>query len=547
MDRIRALAESLTPPTDALYGLYRALHRTATFLAREELEQLREAFRQEKLLWGEDGSWHSSEGIFQQNPDRIPEAPVVPKDIATLGLWERLHVPRQPTIELLLRWLKRLPTDERLSEADWRRVRHLLQRAPQRIWDEVRCWLDLDHQWARVAELRWKATDPKSILGLFPGVKQEVADVSMLPPELCEQGPFGELPYLSHVMTWRLVHWVPDGAARRPDWMKALAECVLRTRSAEEAASDDDQNEQAHAWREEAERLWRTHWQPVLQLQVMPYLDGRPAGEARFPKALWRDGRLYVHGSGPSVYQELVDELSAAFNRGDIKRAIAECVDRAPDWIRDYFEAHFDLEPVVAGSDEGQRLPTDKAEEPAGTGVAEDESVQPFQIVPSGDGDDQPGGSSDTGGDVPSKPKPQHPLPDDSGDRLRRKLSRRGIFVRWLKETRGFRASDVADLFVDDQGNVVRRGTRPWDWHEFDAQGRLVSMYRVQDGSLDEGVDVPAEVSTMMNRRPEQTMLLLREASDTLRAYSGSHLCKLRSQGVLDLFPGTYRLRKKGA
>lgn len=68
------------------------------------------------------------------------------------------------------------------------------------------------------------------------------------------------------------------------------------------------------------------------------------------------------------------------------------------------------------------------------------------------------------------------------------------------------------------------------------------------DGPIEgEYLDVPAEAWTIIDRRPEQTMLLLREASDARRAYSGSHLGKLRRQGVLDLFPGTYRLRKNEA
>ena len=56
-----------------------------------------------------------------------------------------------------------------------------------------------------------------------------------------------------------------------------------------------------------------------------------------------------VAGHSSDYYDELVDVLSGQFNDPVVRQAAVACIERSPNWIRDYLEARFDLQERSAG------------------------------------------------------------------------------------------------------------------------------------------------------------------------------------------------------
>ena len=125
-----------------------------------------------------------------------------------------------------------------------------------------------------------------------------------------------------------------------------------------------------------------------------------------------------MRGDGAEIYRELVDALCIPFEDRDIKRAIADCVERNARWIYDYFEAQFDLGSASLFPD-----PEDEERET---------SSPPHQIEPLR----EEGGDGDNTGDGDGQPA--EPGGDDNDEPLtptakRKRRQRHRPFARFLR------------------------------------------------------------------------------------------------------------------
>ena len=77
--------------------------------------------------------------------DSVPGAPLVHSWARNLTIWEKIGVPPRPTAELAIEWLQSLSAKQNLVSDELKRVRALLPRYPNRIWNECGHWLDIEN------------------------------------------------------------------------------------------------------------------------------------------------------------------------------------------------------------------------------------------------------------------------------------------------------------------------------------------------------------------------------------------------------------------
>jgi hypothetical protein len=93
-----------------------------------------------------------------------------------------------------------------------------------------------------------------------------------------------------------------------------------------------------------------TSWVQTPKLEVIPYLDGVPAGTARLTDILWLDRKLFVSPLSKAKLAKRVPEEIGRSLGADIRAALAYAFERSPEDIKDYLEENFTLRPeqVVA-------------------------------------------------------------------------------------------------------------------------------------------------------------------------------------------------------
>ncbi len=548
IERIRALSQSSIPPLNSLSDLYRALDRSMAYLSPAKKGELLLLFGQERLIFSEDNHWYVSAGVFQENPQGIPDVSMILHDVAKLRLWSALGVPDQPTLERMVTWVGQMPPNTKLTGTEMSRVRSILARAPQRVWEDVRGWLNHDACWVPISGLRWKGAAVEISQSLFPGIRRATADISMLSPELREQPPFSALEPLERALDYRLENVHPDGPAHQPDWLRTLAYYLLRVQEGTNASSGTDIPSDRCEAGSAAQRLYRTQWQTVTSLQVTPYVGGQPAGDRESPPVRWYGEELYVLQDGAGIYDRLVDELARAFAHPRVKKAIAACTDRSPAWIGAYFEANFELTPAQIP---GSGLLDSTGDGNVGRVVSDADSGMVAQ------GDHQSADALSEGISQLGEDGNSVLLAVNDGDglaqleiagrRTRRvgeptKHQRFAAFAAGL----GFRWDPLGEVFSKLDGMIIRRAEGLCHWQQVD-QGETLRRYWVGEKSLEQGVEIPAEIWEFQKAKPDEVILLLPDTDGTLRAYDWNTIERLRQERAIELYPAAYRLRKTEA
>jgi hypothetical protein len=576
--RLRALAQpDALPPRlyVELIDLYRALDRVLPRLETNELAEVRQVFAEERLIRAEDESWQSASGIFQRNDDEIPGVVLVLGPAADLTLWDRVGVPSHPTLEMVLDWLQALPPGQRLGEADRKRARQMLGRLPRQAWQRGG-WLDLSGRWALVSELRYYTLNASVERGLFAAMRQATADFSVLPDEEADWVLSTGLLSLEGSLQQKLQKAEAAGSQKRPEWLAELARCLLLVKPAL-AQGDNAAVATWQANRDLARRLGRSQWRPVRRLEVMPYVEGTPAGEARPVKAAWVDEVIYVLASGPSHHRELAGALASPFRGQGLAQAIADCIDRPPRWVADYFAANFELiesetavgpepeqpevltEPAAPVRENGSLL-TGPSSEAQDNRVVPDAAAQPATDEAPAPGENRQSAQGELS--TPSEESNREPREQsaetaepaveaeaaDGRDRPAR-ANARGRFerLRSFMQRIGFQWDAARGLFADVRGNVVRREEDVLEWVIYDRNGQRRDGYWMGDRTLEQGLEMPAGDWETLKRTPENAWLLLPDDAGELRALQMKRLLARLQSGEVGLYPALFRLRLESA
>jgi hypothetical protein len=541
LDCLRALAKAETPPVHEVEKWYRRLDQMVDTCSTTDFQSIRHAFRSEKLILTQDGSWAGAATVFlSSNEEDVPGAAVVRASVGDLTLWRKIGLAERPSADLAVQWLKELPSGHALSPDDARRVRALLVRYPIRIWEECAHWTNLAGEWGPTEGLSYALTMQSLIAWrhLHEWVKQGTADLQRLPGEVTSNPPFSHLPALAGRVEERF-HRNPLSAGRpeKKEWLATFGTELRRV--------ELDTEEETGRIRAVADTLARTDWHATPGIEIIPYIDGTPAGTARRVDVLWLDQALYVDQLPKAkLARRVPEEIGKAFGRVDIKAALDYSFERLPEEVREYLEENFKLAPRASipeiasgrtGAEPAEVAVTPAAEPAAGT--------LDQASAPSGASDETEAGFArdaaadataieqlDSGDELTARPRPT-PKP-----------TRPSIIERFAK-AQGFR-KDNDDHFVHEDGSWIGRamGAR-FPWERRTVTGDLVRYYWPKDHCLElEPLQLEADIWALIDQHPAMYALILSSAEGTAVEVTGARLRAMRDGGQVTLYPAAYRL-----
>ena len=554
LERLRALAKAPNPPIYEVQKWYNRLDQMIDNCSTENLQLIKNTFTQESIILAEDETWAKSNEIFlQNNEEDVQGTATIHPTVRHLSLWHKIGVAIQPTAELAIDWLKSLESGTKLTPEETRRVGTLLSRYSTTIWNDCSHWLNLDGQWAPTDQLAYKLTMQSLVpwSNLFPSFKQKTADCQKLSIDLCTLPPFSQLTNLADHIEDYIHEGLFDSAfSVEKEWMKILGHGIARM-----IFNDELEKERI---RELGRRLAKTQWQPTTGLEVIPYMDGTPAGSARQTSVAWKDDILFVEDCGVArIFKAVAQELARPFGRPDITDAIKACVDRSAKFINEYLEENFKLLPpeqIEQQAKEAEEKSTPEQPETealAVTNVTKAGQQEEEAVAGSGENTDEPAnvpGSTDvipaaqdeteqngsgSGGETPM-PIIRTYTPKPSKPRL----------IELFAKSLGYTIDGQADRFYSYDGSWIQKadgGVFPWE--RYIASGELEKSYWTKEHCLHhEPLQLDSEIWELCRKNPQSYSLVLIDRVGSPIELSGQKLVELVNEGNLILYPAKYRL-----
>jgi hypothetical protein len=548
LDCLRALAKADKPPVHEVEKWYRRLDQMVETCSTTDFQKIRHALRTERLILTHDGPWSTASSVFLMSDDEdVPDAAVIRSSVSDLALWRKIGVADRPTADLAIEWLKGLESGAALAPEDGRRVRSLLVRHPVRIWEECGHWLTLAGEWSPVENLTYALTMQSLIpwRHLHQWVKQTTADLQRLPGEATSNPPFSALPLLAaHIEERFQQDPLFAGQPIEKKWLRALSIELCRI--------EFDGEEETDRVRAAAAVLSKTEWVETPNLEIIPYIDGTPAGTPRRADVVWLDERLYVEPLPKAkLARRVPEEIGKVFARSDIKAAIDYSFDRSARDVREYLAENFSLapaadsptEPDALSVDERERDAPEEAPAPRPSDAQTDHpntATDEHTASPETENDDA-GPGADAEGE-----EDQQPLDGidtrDTRPRPTPKPQKASILERFAKG-HGFR-KDGEDRFFHESGSWIGKanGAR-FPWEHRTAGGDLVRYYWPKDHCLQqEPLQLEADVWGLIEQHPETYALILSNIEGGPVEVTGARLRAMRDGGEVTLFPATYRL-----
>lgn len=544
LKRLRALAGSVRAPAHEVEKWYRRLDQMLDGCSTADAQSIKDAFKAEKLILAQDGTWATSGGIFLAGDEEdVPGAAVVRASVLDLSLWRRIGIADRPSADLALQWLGTLASGKALTADDARRVRTLLARYPTRVWEERGHWTNLSGEWAPTGTLV-HALSMQSLFTyghLHDWVKRRTADFRQLSADLVRSAPFSSLGALSDLVEERFNQpSLLAGPEDRRTWLTAFGTQLGRIELADPA-------ETARV-RTLAAEIAATTWVTTPKLEVIPYLDGVPAGTARLTDILWLDGKLFASALSKAKLAKRVPEEIGKNLNADIRAALAYAFERSPEDIRSYLEENFTLgpqqqaagliteirpiaAPVFADAADDPSVDTDAA------GLGNDDLIAAELDVSEGD-------------ELPVAPEPDRPTSDEgwldsevvSRPRPPARPPRPSVMARFALAL-GYKA-DGEDRFFHSDGSWIGRanGARfPWECHS--AGGEVLRHYYPKEHCLErDPLQIEADVWGLLDQKPDNYSFILVNPEGEPVEMTGARLRALRDGGEITIHPATYRL-----
>ncbi|MGO9683598.1 MAG: sacsin N-terminal ATP-binding-like domain-containing protein [Beijerinckiaceae bacterium] len=541
MDCLRALSKSDHPPLHEVDKWYHRLDQMMDSCSTADLMMTRQAFRNERLILSERGGWVDAASIFLSSSDEdVPDAAIVRPSVRHLALWLKLGVAERPTADLAIQWLKELAQDRVLSAEDSKRIKGLLARYPDRIWYECAHWMNLSGAWVPVGKLRFalsmQALAPWA--HLHEWVKQETADLQRLPVDIVEAPPFSNLSPLGAQIEDRLeAVSLFERAGERKEWLTILGQHLSRI------VLDD--KEETIRVRDLAQHLAETEWRTSTNIEIIPYIGGTPAGTARRADVVWLDHQVLYVKDRPmaKLARNLAQELGRAFRRPDIADAIKLCFERPPDFVAEYLEENFELAPegTILAVAKKREAPIDGEEHQAPT----DDSTPDRGATddfPSVDETSEAPEDGLTLKEIGEEDVPEPPSPSLRLVKVRSTPPKIPLMERFALGL-GFR-KDGEDRFSHANGSLITKipeGSFPWEQRT--RSGDLVRCYRAKDHCLErEPLQIESDVWTLIEKFPDRYALVLANPKGEPVELSGVRLRQLSDDGLIKLYPATYRI-----
>lgn len=543
LDRLRTLAKSDKAPTHEVEKWYRRLDQMLDGCSTADAQNIRNAFKTEKLILAQDGTWVTSSGVFLSGDEEdVPGAAIIRTPVLDLSLWPRIGVADRPSADLALQWLGTLASEKALSADDARRVRTLLARYPTRIWEECGHWVNLLGEWMPVDTLA-HALSMQSLFTyahLHDWVKRKTADFRQLSADIVHGAPFSSLTVLSNLVEERFNQSsLFAGLEDRRAWLTAFGLQLGRIE-----LTDPAETERVRAL---AEAITATGWVQAPKLEVIPYLDGVPAGTARLTDVLWLDRKLFVSPLTKAKLAKRVPEEIGKSLGADIRAALAYAFERSPEDIKDYLEENFTLgpeqkavAPVVEPQPEATLVDDDVADEPCKEAHEDAAPAQADELHLSEDDD------FTTPSERESQPEePDHTLIDaevTTKPRAAPKPQRPGVMARFALAL-GYKADGEDRFFHSDGSWIGRANGARFPWERRSVGGEILRHYYPKEHCLErDPLQIEADVWGLLDQKPDNYSFILVNPEGEPVEMTGVRLRELRDGGEITIHPATYRL-----
>lgn len=547
LDRLRALSKADNPPIHEVEKWYRRLDQMADACSTEMFANIKQALRDEKLILTSDSQWAMGTSVFLvADEEDVPGAAVIRDSVADLALWRKIGIAERPTADLAIEWLKALPPEHALSAEDLRRTRALLARHPLRIWHECDCWLNLTGEWVPTETLRYALTMRTLVpwSHLHQWVKQATADFHRLAAEITETPPFSEItPLAAKIEDHFELERIKLGHTEDKPWVAQVGIELARIEL-------DDEDDQARV-RQLGADLAASRWQEVTELEIVPYIDGKPAGTSRDADVVWMDRVIYVKALSNARLARLVpDRLGKIFVRPDIVAAFSYCYGRSAADVTEYMEENFTLA-------DRELLPTKV--EIQSTEIVEEVNLPPdskvvipgehpldsldIDAVKPGEAIPEPADEAEIDTDLDDFPPESEP-PDVAPPKPRPhpKVDKPSLIERFAQNL-GYKKSGE-DRYVRADGSwLAKFAGETFPWVCGNSAGEILCRYWIKDHCLElEPLQIDAAIWGMVEKFPQTYAFLLSDTQGKATEIRGEQLNIMRNSGQLKLHPATYRL-----
>lgn len=547
LDRLRVLAKSDKAPAHEVEKWYRRLDQMLEGASTADAQSIKDAFRAEKLILAHDGTWVTSGGVFLAGDEEdVPGAAVIRASVLDLSLWRRIGVAERPSADLALQWLGTLAAGKALSADDARRVRTLMSRYPIRIWDECGHWVNLVGELVDTDTLAYGLSMQSlfTYSHLHDWVKRKTADFRQLSADTVRNPPFSSLQALSDLVEERF-NQPPlfPGLEDRRAWLAAFGTQLARIELADRVESE--------RVRSVATAIAATSWVAAPKLEVIPYLDGVPAGTARLTDILWLDGKLFVSPLSKAKLAKRVPEEIGKSLSADIRAALAYAFERSPEDIKAYLEENFALgpeqntaapvvEPTLAAAPVSGRAVNEPSEN-----LDEDAS----SLVEASAMSDR-GLSEDEEPATPQEPEQPQREPEaelleaDTVNRPRApaKPPRPSVIERFALAL-GYKPDGEDRFFHSDGSWIGRANGARFPWERRSAGGEILRHYYPKEHCLErDPLQIEAEVWGLLDQKPHAYSFILVDPEGEPVDMTGIQLRALRDDGKITIHPATYRL-----
>jgi hypothetical protein len=323
---------------------------------------------------------------------------------------------------------------------------------------------------------------------------------------------------LDSALEQRIRDCSPAASFEKPLWLETLGKILSRLCCRDDDSGFEEEKTNIDADRMMGLRLANSKWLPVLNLTMVPYLEGQPAGAERNSKVTWQNDSILIAGEAASNHRELVAEIARQFLTSEAREAVKDCVDRDPEWIAVYAREHLALE----GSMHEPETYTDekeKSNEPEEFG----EPLETKTLTDFNDEDD---------------------FEEIMTIRKKRQESKKQFFIQFMEKD-GFKWSDVRSCLVHPDGTVIVKATAPFHWAA-SLNGIQKSLFWVGKGSIEEGIEIPSEVWNWPSNNESEAYLFLIGKDDVSVVFSVAHLKEKSKAGNVDLFSSKYFVRARG-
>ena len=483
---------------------------------------------------------------MSSDEEDVPGAAVIRQAVVDLSLWRKIAIAERPTADMAIQWMKSLPIDCELLPEELRRVKALMSRHALRIWYECGCWLSLSNEWVTIDTLHFSMT----MRTLFPWsnlhhwVKKATADFQKLSSDLTDFQPFSDMQSLAsriddHFELDRIVL----GQSEQKPWIQQFGTDVARIQL--------EDNEEESRIRKLGSDLAESLWQQVSELELIPYIDGKPAGTSKDVDVVWSQKVIYVKVLSNARLARLVpEEVGKVFDRSDISAALSYCYGRSPFDVTEYMKENFllaDLEFPITEEDHSATMTTEEIEHTFDRGIipAKEQALETYENVSKIPGEaiadilieDKPDSTLKNVTDEQELPDVVHPK-----SQIYHKPARANIVDLFIQNLGYRKACD--DYFIHTDGSSLAKSRGEiFPWVRSTSSGEIICRYWIKDHCLEqEPMEIEADIWGMVEKFPKKCALVLADTKGYPVEIHGEKLNTLRESGHIKLYPATYRL-----